>query len=92
MAKKYEPKKEKTNTVRFRIGGAWKNKDGQGNIYLASPLTPEVIEELIEELEKYKETGCKLLSYCNGYKEEDKHPDYINYIYPFGKKSDKDED
>lgn len=93
MAKKKDAtavaEETKTDTVRFRIGGAWKNEDKKGNAYLVAPLSPETITNFIAELEKYKENGCKMISYINGFREEEKHPHYVHYIYPFKKKEDE---
>jgi len=80
---------ETTKSPRYRLGGAWKNEDKKGNVYLVAPLSPECISTMIEELQKYADTGCKMISYVNGFRELESHPHYVHYLYPFGEKKEK---
>jgi hypothetical protein len=76
----------KEKTPRFRIGGAWRNEDKNKNGYLICPMSPEVVTQTIEELQKYETTGCKIITYTNGFRTSEVHPHFINYVYPYTKK------
>jgi len=84
-----EVTEETEKTPRFKIGGAWRNEDKNQNGYLVTPLNPEAVKLLIEELQEHLETGCKILTYTNGFRTDEKHPHFISYVYPMTKKSEE---
>ena len=79
---------EKSKTPRFRIGGSWRNEDKNKNGYLVCPMSAEIVSQTIEELKKYETTGCKLITYTNGYRTDEKHPHFVNYVYPYTAKKE----
>lgn len=64
-AKKTAPKTKDL----VKIGGIWKNKSAAGKPYLSGSISEDV--ELT--------AGTRITIFPNGFKEEDKHPDYIIY-------------
>lgn len=91
MAKRYATEESTEGTTekksdRFRVGGAWRNTDKNGSNYLVAPMSAEAVQQLRAELEQYEETGCKIVSFINTYGTEEKHPDYVHYLYKKEKK------
>lgn len=72
----------------FTIGGAWGNMSASGKKYLVAPVAPEMVSSLIDELKKYKDTGCRIVSFefTNCTDPNKSYPAYTHTITPNRKK------
>lgn len=72
----------KKNDENFKINGCWGNVSKAGAKYLVCPLTPEIVVNLVKELAKYTETGCRLMSFECSERTNEKSPVYTHVITP----------
>lgn len=78
----------KKDEDRLRVGGAWRNEDKNGNGYLVTPFNEQSLDETIAFLQDCKDKNlvAKMITYTNGFRTDEKHPQFITYMYPVVKK------
>ena len=62
------------------VGACWGNVSQKGSKYLVCPLKPEDITRIINELNKYKDEGCRIISFEITGRTSDKSPVYNHTI------------